>query len=59
MSENLQKIVDELSKLTVLEVAELSKMLEEQWGVSAAVAVASSRSADSVSSLALDGSELM
>ena len=40
MSENLQKIVDELSKLTVLEVAELSKMLEEQWGVSAAVAVA-------------------
>ena len=40
MSENLQKIVDELSKLTVLEVAELSKMLEQQWGVSAAVAVA-------------------
>ena len=40
MSENLQKIVDELSKLTVLDVAELSKMLEEQWGVSAAVAVA-------------------
>jgi len=40
MSENLQKIVDELSKLTVLEVAELSKMLETQWGVSAAVAVA-------------------
>ena len=40
MSENLQKIVDELSKLTVLEVAELSKMLEEQWGVSAAVVVA-------------------
>lgn len=40
MSENLQKIVDELSKLTVLEIAELSKMLEEQWGVSAAVAVA-------------------
>lgn len=40
MSENLQKIVDELSKLTVLEVANLSKMLEEKWGVSAAVAVA-------------------
>lgn len=39
-TENLQKIVDELSKLTVLEVAELSKMLEEQWNVSAAVAVA-------------------
>jgi large subunit ribosomal protein L7/L12 len=41
MSEKLQKVVDELSKLTVLEVAELSKLLEEQWGVSAAVAVAS------------------
>ncbi len=40
MSGNLQKIVDELSGLTVLEIAELSKMLEEQWGVSAAVAVA-------------------
>jgi large subunit ribosomal protein L7/L12 len=40
MSENLQKIVDQLSKLTVLEAAELSKMLEEQWGVSAAAAVA-------------------
>ena len=36
----LQKVVDELSGLTVLEIAELSKMLEEQWGVSAAVAVA-------------------
>ncbi len=41
MSEKLQKVVDELSGLTVLEIAELSKMLEEQWGVSAAVAVAS------------------
>lgn len=40
MSEKLQKVVDELSGLTVLEIAELSKMLEEQWGVSAAVAVA-------------------
>ena len=36
----LSKIVDELSKLTVLEAAELSKMLEEKWGVSAAAAVA-------------------
>ena len=45
MSENLQKIVDELSKLTVLEIAELSKMLEEQWGVSAAVAVAAAGTA--------------
>jgi large subunit ribosomal protein L7/L12 len=37
---NLKKIVDELSALTVLEAAELSKMLEETWGVSAAAAVA-------------------
>jgi large subunit ribosomal protein L7/L12 len=41
MSDKLQKIVDELSGLTVLEVAELSKLLEEKWGVSAAVTVAS------------------
>lgn len=45
MSEKLQKVVDELSGLTVLEIAELSKMLEEQWGVSAAVAVASAGAA--------------
>jgi large subunit ribosomal protein L7/L12 len=37
---NLQKIVDELSGLTVLEAADLAKMLEEKWGVSAAAAVA-------------------
>ena len=36
----LSKIVDELSQLTVLEAAELSKMLEEKWGVSAAAPVA-------------------
>jgi large subunit ribosomal protein L7/L12 len=36
----LSKIVDELSTLTVLEAAELAKMLEEKWGVSAAAAVA-------------------
>src|ERR1700682_4341692 len=36
----LQKIVDDLSKLTVLEAADLAKMLEEKWGVSAAAAVA-------------------
>lgn len=35
---NLDKIVEELSKLTVLEAAELSKKLEEHWGVSAAAA---------------------
>ena len=37
---DLSKIVDDLSKLTVLEAAELAKMLEEKWGVSAAAAVA-------------------
>jgi large subunit ribosomal protein L7/L12 len=36
----IEKIVDELSSLTVLEAAELAKMLEEKWGVSAAAAVA-------------------
>jgi len=35
---NLDKIVDDLSALTVLQAAELSKMLEEKWGVSAAAA---------------------
>src|ERR1700761_7016069 len=37
---NLEKIVDDLSALTVLEASELSKMLEEKWGVSAAAPVA-------------------
>ena len=37
---NLEKIVEELSSLTVLEAAELAKLLEEKWGVSAAAAVA-------------------
>jgi large subunit ribosomal protein L7/L12 len=37
---DLQKLVDELSALTVLEAAELSKLLEEKWGVSAAAPVA-------------------
>ncbi len=36
----LEKIVDDLSSLTVLEAAELAKLLEEKWGVSAAAAVA-------------------
>src|SRR5207342_2163474 len=35
---NLQKLVDDLSQLTVLEAADLAKMLEEKWGVSAAAA---------------------
>jgi large subunit ribosomal protein L7/L12 len=37
---DLEKLVDELSNLTVMEAAELSKMLEEKWGVSAAAPVA-------------------
>ena len=36
MSANLEKIADALSALTVIEAAELSKLLEEKWGVSAA-----------------------
>ena len=37
---DLAKLVEELSALTVMEAADLSKMLEEKWGVSAAAAVA-------------------
>ncbi|MEE7466358.1 hypothetical protein MOF8_05285, partial [Methylobacterium oryzae] len=37
---DLAKLVDDLSSLTVLEAADLAKMLEEKWGVSAAAAVA-------------------
>ena len=37
---DLNKIIDELSKLTIVEAAELSKQLEEKWGVTAAAAVA-------------------
>jgi large subunit ribosomal protein L7/L12 len=40
MAANLEKLVEELSKLSVLEAAELSKKLEETWGVSAAAPVA-------------------
>jgi len=40
MAANLEKIVDQLSELSVMEAAELSKMLEEKWGVSAAAPVA-------------------
>jgi large subunit ribosomal protein L7/L12 len=42
---NLQQIVEDLSALTVLEAAELSKMLEERWGVSAAAPVAAAAAA--------------
>ncbi len=42
---DLSKIVDELSKLTVIEAAELSKLLEEKWGVTAAAPVAAAPAA--------------
>ena len=42
---DLNKIIDELSKLTVVEAAELSKQLEEKWGVSAAAPVAAAAAA--------------
>jgi large subunit ribosomal protein L7/L12 len=42
---NLEQIADQLSSLTVLEAAQLSKMLEEKWGVSAAAPVAAAASA--------------
>jgi len=45
MSANLAQIVDTLSALSVLEAAELSKMLEEKWGVSAAAPVAAAAAA--------------
>ena len=46
MATNLEKIVDDLSALTVIEAAELGKMLEEKWGVSAAAPVAVAAAAD-------------
>ncbi len=45
MAANLEKIVEELSTLTVVEAADLSKKLEEAWGVSAAAAVAAAPAA--------------
>ena len=42
---DLEKLVEQLSELTVLEAADLSKMLEEKWGVSAAAAVAAAPAA--------------
>jgi large subunit ribosomal protein L7/L12 len=56
---DLQKLVDELSKLTVLEAAELSKKLEEAWGVSAAapVAVAAAAGAGAGAAAAVEQTE--
>lgn len=45
MAANLEKLVDDLSALTVLEAADLAKLLEEKWGVSAAAPVAAAAGA--------------
>ena len=54
---DLNKIIDELSKLTVVEAAELSKQLEEKWGVTAAAAVAAPAAAASGGAPAEEKSE--
>ena len=53
----LEKIVDELSTLTVMEAAELSKLLEEKWGVSAAAPVAVAAAAAPVAAAAAEKTE--
>ena len=55
---DLAKLVDELSALTVMEAAELSKMLEEKWGVSAAAAVAVAGAAGAGAAAAEEKTEL-
>ena len=54
---NLQQIVEDLSALTVLEAAELSKMLEERWGVSAAAPVAAVAAAGAAAAPAEEAEE--
>src|SRR6202142_860955 len=49
---DLQKLVDELSGLTVMEAAELSKLLEDKWGVSAAAPVAAAAAAPAAAAAA-------
>ncbi len=51
---DLQKLVDELSELTVIQAAELSKMLEEKWGVSAAAPVAVAAAANGEAAAAVE-----
>ena len=53
----LEKIVDELSTLTVMEAAELSKLLEEKWGVSAAAPVAAAAAAAAPAAAAAEKTE--
>ena len=54
---DLNKIIDELSKLTAVEAAELSKQLEEKWGVTAAAAVAAAPAAAAAGGDAGDAAE--
>lgn len=54
---NLDKIVEELSALTVMEAAELSKLLEEKWGVSAAAPVAAAAAAGPAAAAAEEKTE--
>ena len=54
---DLNKIIDELSSLTVLEAAELSKLLEEKWGVSAAAPVAAAAAAPGAEASDVAGEE--
>ena len=54
---DLNKIIDELSSLTVVEAAELSKQLEEKWGVTAAAAVAAAPAAGSAAAPAEEKDE--
>ncbi len=54
---NLEKLVDDLSALTVLEAAELSKLLEEKWGVSAAAPVAVAAAAGPAAAAAVEVEE--
>jgi len=54
---NLEKIVEDLSSLTVLEAAELAKLLEEKWGVSAAAAVAVAAAPGAVAAAAAPAEE--
>ena len=54
---DLQKLVDDLSALTVLEAADLSKLLEEKWGVSAAAPVAAAAAPAAAAAAAIEQTE--
>ena len=54
---NIEKLVDELSSLTVLEAADLAKLLEEKWGVSAAAPVAAAAAPAAAAAAAIEKTE--